>query len=131
MPGPHPKGLVEAAAFAVATGQSAKKWAESNGISVRTLQRWAQKPAFRRRVEDLRRRLIDQSIGTLTVASTAAAVELAKLATNGTSEQIRLQASRAILSDMLAVSAFHDQERRIAAIEERLNARDREPSGED
>lgn len=104
MPGPHPKGLVEAAALAVATGHSIPKWAESNGVSARTVQRWATKPAFHRRVNELRRRMSDRTIGILTAMSTAAAAELAKLATKGQTEQIRLVACRAILSDLLAIS---------------------------
>lgn len=120
MPGPRPPGQVEAAALAVATGQPLKKWAEAHSVPLRTAQRWTTKPTFRRRVQELRRRLIDQSIGTLTVASTAAAVQLAKLATESQSEQVRLSASRAILSDLLAVQGHAELEQEIRLIKERL-----------
>jgi hypothetical protein len=123
MPGEKPKQLREALAVAVAGGRDVGEWAREAGVSRRTANRWAATPGFKARVAELRRRLTDRAIGRLTATVTAAADELARLATGAASEQVRLQASRAILADMISVTEFAELTRRMTEVERKLNDR--------
>ena len=46
-------------ALAIAGGESIAAWAQQNGVSERTVQRWAQDPKVRREVDACRRRALN------------------------------------------------------------------------
>ena len=87
-----------------------------------TAYRWAKDPEVRRAVETYRRRIIDQAIGVMTSNDPAAGV-IAKIATEGESDTVRLRACRAIFSDMMAVSKYSGLEGRLTEIEDHYRAR--------
>ena len=61
-----------------------------------TAYRWAKDPEVRRAVRTYRRRIIDQAIGVMTKQTTRAAGVIAKIATEGESDTVRLRACRAM-----------------------------------
>jgi hypothetical protein len=110
-------------ATALAGGMSARKWAAQNGVPERTASRWANSPEVRAMVEQIRRRAIDQAVGTLASSAIAAARGMTKLAKGASSESVQLGAQRAVLRDLIAVSDYNGLEYRMARIEEQLRAR--------
>jgi hypothetical protein len=92
MPGPHPPGLKNKLALAVANGQS--------------IARWARRHEIRSRVAELRGRLLDRAIGVLARRAAANAAEINRLASKAESEAVRLAAARAGIADLLGASRF-------------------------
>ena len=88
-----------------------------------TAYRWAKDPEVRRLVEDCRRRCLDAALGWMARHSMRAAKRITQLGESAESESVQLRASRAILSDQMAVSKFSTMEYRMTAIEEKLRAR--------
>jgi hypothetical protein len=79
-------------------------------------------------VRRIRSRAVDRAIGCLTRAATRAARKLGELCESGDSHAIQLQASRAVLADLMAVADHHDFEDRLAALERRSAAAAPEPA---
>jgi hypothetical protein len=123
MPGPYPRELHSKLALAIASGESVADWAKANGIVPRTAYDWARDPKLKRRVAAIRRKMLDQAIGLLAGGVANAAVILRQLSVEGDSESIKLSASRAILSDFMTVQSYAELDRRMAAIERRLEAK--------
>jgi hypothetical protein len=107
-------------ALAMAGGATVVDWAAKNGVAERTAYTWARSREVIDQVEALRRDLLDRAVNRLSGQATDAAEEIARLAREATSESVRLQAARAVLSELMAVSGFAALERRMAEIERRL-----------
>ncbi len=108
-------------ALAMAEGTAVARWAETNGIPERTAYRWARSPEVAEQVEAIRRESLDRAVNRLSRQASDAAEEIARLAREAGSESVRLQAARAVLSELMAVSGFAALEWRMAKIERRLH----------
>jgi hypothetical protein len=122
MPGPHPAGLKSKLALAVAAGKSIGQWARAHGIGVRTAQTWAQDPAFRAQVAELRARLLDRAIGVLARRVAANAAEINRLASSAESEAVRLAAARAGIADLLGASRYVELRAEVEELKRELAA---------
>jgi hypothetical protein len=109
-------------ARALAKGSTVTDWAQINQVPDRTAYRWAGCRAVRDEVEAIRRDALDLAIGRLSEKATSAAEQIARLAEAAVSEAVRLQASRAVLAELMTVSSYAALEHRLAEIERRLKA---------
>lgn len=108
-------------AMAMVAGTSVIDWATRNGITERTAYRWARSPEVAEQVEIIRRESLEQAVNQLSRRATDAAGVITQLAREAASESVRLQAARAVLSELMALSGFAALERRMAEIERRLH----------
>src|SRR5262245_43280058 len=86
----------ELAALSLAIGRTVKAAAKRAKISERTLFVWLKKPAFRRKIAELRSRVIDTAVGRLADRMVAAADVLSRLLKSQV-ELTRLKAAKAVL----------------------------------
>lgn len=114
---------VDQLAVAVASGSSVASWCNKSAVPVRTAYAWAAEPSFKARVAEHRGRIIDRAIGRLSAHVTRAVAEIARLVKTANSEAVRLQASRAILAELISVSSWSDLDKRLAEVEKRLAER--------
>src|SRR5262249_21699228 len=82
-------------ALAMAGGSTVKAWADAHGVADRTARTWSNSQEVRDQVEAIRREIVHCTIGRLCNHATAAADEIARLASEATSEAVRLGAARA------------------------------------
>ena len=108
---------------ALAHGVSIGSWARTNDVPKTTVYRWASEPEVRKAAEACRRRIVDRAVGMMTKEITKAVKRLAWLSAEASSESVSLNATRAIIADMMAVSEHSELEERMTLIEERLNER--------
>lgn len=108
------------AALAVAAGKAIAMAAAEAGIGERTLYTWLTKPAFKRRVDELRGRLVSEAVGKLSKSMSGAAEVLEKLL-RSRDEGTRLKASRAILELAVRLRDHDEMARRLAELERRLD----------
>jgi transposase-like protein len=108
-------------ALAIASGGTVAAWARKHDVPTRTAYTWSRSPEVRRQVARIRRRAIDRAVGQLTRHATAAANQIARLARESDSDAVKLQASRAVLADLMAVANYATLERRLAALEGRVD----------
>lgn len=104
-------------AVVLASGGTVKEWAKAHGVPERTAHAWSQAPEVLEQVEAMRRQVVHQTVGQLCGQATAAVAEIARLMTEGNSESVRLQAARAVLADLMAVSSFAALNGRMAELE--------------
>jgi hypothetical protein len=109
----------EQLAVAIASGSSVAAWCRKSGVPERTAYHWYADPEFQEKVAEHRNRIVDRAIGKLTAHVTKAVGQIAALAKGADSESVRLQASRAILAELISVSNWSDLDRRLKALEER------------
>ena len=107
-------------ALAMAGGSTVKAWADANGVADRTARTWSKSPKVLDQVEAIRREVLDRTIGRLSDNATAAADEIARLFREASSEAVRLNAARAVLAELMAVSHYAALEGRMAEIEGRI-----------
>jgi hypothetical protein len=119
-----PPILRDGLALAVARGNRISAWARQHDVPRSTAYRWAKDPELRRQVHELRRRFIDQALGSMASHSKQAVKAILELSQNAKSELVKLQALRSVLRDQLDVSEFADLEQRMNEIEEKLHIRD-------
>jgi hypothetical protein len=117
-------------ARAMALGRTVTDWAEENQVNRRTAYRWAESRAVRDEVDEVRRRTLDEAIGRLSGKVTKAAEQITCLAEAAQSEAVRLQASRAILTELMTASSHAALARRLAEIERRLTESSQVPACE-
>ena len=117
-------------ALALVGGTRAADWAKANGVSERTVCRWSRSPEVREQVDAIRREFVDRAINRYCEKATAAADQVIKLAEEANSESVRLHASRAILSGLMAVSNYSSIERRMSEVERRLKDRSQRPAAD-
>ena len=107
-------------ALAMAAGEPVAAWARENQVPVRTARTWSNSPEVRKLVRRIRRRVIDRAVGRLSKNATAAADEIVRLAKKAASEAVRLNAARAVLAELMAVSNYATLEGRLAEVERRI-----------
>jgi hypothetical protein len=107
-------------ALAMAGGSTVKAWADANGVADRTARTWSNSPEVRDQVEAIRREIVHCTIGRLCNHATAAADEIARLVTGASTDAVRLQAARAVLAELMAVSSYATLEGRLAEVEGRI-----------
>jgi hypothetical protein len=109
-----------ALALAMATGAAVKDWALANAVPERTAYSWAKCPEVLHQVADYRRQIVDQAVGKLCQHANAAVDKIALLADGAASEAVQLNAARAVLNDLMAISNYAALNGRLAELERRL-----------
>jgi hypothetical protein len=112
-------------ALALAAGSTAIAWAKENDVPESTIYRWANSEEVEEEIDRIRKEIWEQAIGRLSQNVTAAAEQIAKLMREAVSESVRLSASRAVLTDLMAATDYAALERRLAKVERRLRDEDR------
>ena len=92
--------------------------ATATGVSKTTLLRWMQDPEFQRAYRDVRRQVMDRSIGRLQAATGEAVTALRAAARSRGS--VRVSAARAIWEFSFRARELMDIEERLAALEARV-----------
>ena len=108
-----------ALALAMATGGTVKAWADANAVPHRTAYSWSKCPEVLHQVDAVRRQMVDQAVGRLCEHALAAADRIARLLNDANSEAVQLQAARAVLADLMAVSNYVALNGRVAELERR------------
>jgi hypothetical protein len=121
----QPKNTKAELAIALAQGITPTAWGRARGVPKQTACRWANDPEIRKEVEACRRRTLDRVVGMMVKLAPSTVIKIAALGAEAESESVRLRALRTIFVDMMAVSKYSGWERRMAEIEEKLDARDR------
>jgi hypothetical protein len=111
-------------ALALASGKTFAAAAGKAGIGERTLYRWAKHPVFKRRVAELRGRLVSEAVGKLSDGMATAATVMKKLLKNRDPD-IRFKASKAIMELTTKLRATEELEQRIADLERQAAGRDK------
>jgi hypothetical protein len=111
----------EAAALALASGSTIPEAADQANCGATTVSTWlATKPAFKKRIQDLREQLTERALGLLADAMTVAVRTLRELAETSESETIRHKASDSLLAHGVKVPESHDLRMQLAEVRERL-----------
>jgi hypothetical protein len=118
----HNADNIEALALHLALGGKAAAYAREKGIPARTVHRWAADPQLRARVREIRGDATDQAVGLLCAASRFSVGTLINLAREGKSEGVRLAAARTVLTLLMELRQFHEEDARILNIEKELAA---------
>jgi hypothetical protein len=121
------KGSFARLALWVAGGGKIAPWCRRHNVPLRTAYRWTKTTRFQARVDGYRRRASDRAIGVLARHAVMAIEGMAKLAKSAESEPTKLSAQRGILAELRDMTGFTTLERRMAAIEERLKAKEQTP----
>jgi len=108
----------ELLALALAAGKTQQEAAAAAGVAPRTVARRLARPAFRRRVAELRSAAVERATGKLADGMAEAADVLRRLL-SAKSETVRLGACRAMLELTVKLRESVELEARLAAIEER------------
>ena len=87
----------ELLAMAIASGRTLRSAAKMAGCSERTARRRWQDQAFRRAVDTLRGEAVERAMAKLSADMVAAAIEMKKILTSGSTDQVRLSAAKSIL----------------------------------
>jgi hypothetical protein len=116
----------DALLVALAGGRTVREAARAAGIGERTARRRLAEPGFARRVAALQAQMIEQALGRSVKSMSAAADTLRKLL-RAQSESVRLGAARALLELPVKLRDSVELEQRLAALEERLAAKERKP----
>jgi transposase len=103
----------------LAFGQSLRAAAAELGISEVTAQRRLRDPRFRERVQEIRRRAVDDAIGQMVSAMTLAVSKLRHLVESGEKESIQLRAAMGLLDLALRAAALADLQERVEQLEQR------------
>jgi ApbE superfamily uncharacterized protein (UPF0280 family) len=106
----------------VASGkQSVKDWAAANSVAHSTAKEWSRSAEFRQRVAEIHQAALDAYVATLTSAAGTIAQRLLELAEKGERKDIvRLQACRAVITDLLAVKESAGRDQQIAELIKRI-----------
>src|SRR5262249_21978982 len=89
------------------------------GVADRTARTWSKSPEVLNQVEAIRREVLDRTVGRLSDNATVAVDEIVRLVKDAASEAVRLQAARAVLAELMAVSNYAALEGRMAEAERR------------
>ncbi|MFM9965083.1 MAG: hypothetical protein ACKV2Q_28105 [Planctomycetaceae bacterium] len=107
--------------LAVARGETLATAAQLSGVSQRTVNRRLMLPEFRREVQQARSQLVDAAAGKISNTLDAAAECLKSLLGSEHSDAIRLSAARALFEIGIRLKEVVELERRLQAVEDRLN----------
>jgi hypothetical protein len=108
----------------MASGCTVTSWAKANHVGRSTAFGWSRSPGFRDLVEGYRNKYLDRATGLLAKNTVKAALEINRLAGAAESESVRLNAARAVLSDVMALKT-QDLARRVDEMEAQLRERAR------
>jgi hypothetical protein len=103
---------------ALASGRTVRDAAKAAGVSEATAHRRLREPAFRQAVSEARGRMVENAVGQLADASTAAVATLRALL-EAEADTVKLGAARAILEMGTKLRESVELEARIAALEGR------------
>jgi hypothetical protein len=117
----------EQLALYLASGGTVADWAQANDVPESTAYHWSGSGAVRDRVEAIRRAVLAEAIKQLGDHAAAAARQIIKLATEASSEAVRLHAARAVLADFMTASNYASLAGRVAELEWRLRERAASP----
>jgi hypothetical protein len=115
----------EALAVQIAAGHTIAEACQKAGVSERSAYRLLGQSDFRARVAELRGQMLARTVARLSDSCVAAVVVLRHLMLKATSETAKLGAAKAILEFTLRGSDLVDHAERIAALEAKLQERDR------
>ena len=110
-------GRFEALALALATGSSVKSASVQLGIGARTAYRIAASDKMKTRVASIRTEIASGTVGTLTLAASEAASTLRELLDSSNPPAVRLNACKAVLASLSAISELGELRARIDALE--------------
>lgn len=121
------RGSARAAVVAgLAAGLTKTEVARQTNVSHTTINRWLKQEEFRQWVEDARAELVSRTIGRLVDATTGAVATLVELLGPGTPPAVRLGAARTILEMAVRYRESEELEKRLAALEAAVAAREHE-----
>jgi hypothetical protein len=109
-------------ALELAAGKSLREAAQMAGIAERTARRRMDAPDFRRRVSEIRDRVLGEAIGRLVDAASNAVGTLSELLSSD-SETVRLNAARTILGRVVELRDSIELADRITKLETALECK--------
>ena len=110
-------GKFESLALLLASGTSVKAAAVQLGIGARTAYRIAASDKMKTRVASIRSEVASSTVGTLTLAASEAAAALRELLDSSNAPAVRLNACKAVLASLSAISELGELRARIDALE--------------
>jgi hypothetical protein len=117
----------EHVAVLLAAGQSVAKASRTVGISQRSVFTWLEDPSYSARLDELRGKMLSQTMGFLVNNALRAAKKLRRLLDDGDS-RVQLQAAKAVLENASRLRQEITLEQRIVELEKAAAARkDRQP----
>jgi hypothetical protein len=116
---PKPRKADDALLLALACGLNAEQAARQAGVSVSTAYRRLDDPAFRVRLDALRRDMLARASAMLTAAAVEAVRTLADLLKPANGPAVRLNAARSVLEHGVKLRGLVEVEDRLADLEER------------
>jgi transposase-like protein len=112
-------GKFESLALLLASGSSVKAAAQQLNIGARTAYRISASDKMKTRVASIRTEIASGTVGTLTLAASEAAAALCELLDSSNAPQIRLNACKAVLASLSAISELGELRARIDALEKK------------
>lgn len=109
-------------AIAIACGATGEQAAIRAGVAARTVARRLADPAFRKRVETLRRDMVERTAAMLTAAAGEAVRTLLGLQKDTIQSSVRLGAARAILDMSFRAREVAELEQDLRELEQQVNA---------
>jgi HEAT repeat protein len=116
------------AALAIAVGKTQVAAAAEAGIGERTLRGWLTKPAFRRKVDEIRAAMISEAVGRMGRGMAAAADVLGKML-GSRDPHLRFKAAKAVLELGTKLRESEELARRLADLERREAEREQGGTG--
>ena len=104
-------------ALAMALGQRVAVWARKNEVPLSTCYAWRKTQEYKETVEEVRRSTLDGAVGHLVSNLNKATRRIVVLASAAQSESVQLQASRAVVRDLMKLREFGDLEDRMKEVE--------------
>ncbi len=101
----------------VASGVSIKHAADKIGCKLQTAYNISCTAEFKRRVSEIRTEVASETVGTLTLAASEAASTLRELLSQSNAPAVRLNACKAVLASLSAISELGELRARIDALE--------------
>jgi hypothetical protein len=87
----------------VAGGGRVNKWYAENGVSRTAAYRWYRSDAFKRMVEEYRRRAVDRAIGRMAKSLGKAVEKIIHLIEQGQTDAVKLSAAKALVDKLIVV----------------------------
>jgi hypothetical protein len=113
----------EALVMALVCGATVENAAHTAGVSVRTAYRRLRNPEFRQRLQQAQGDMVQRTAAALTAGAMGAVKALLELVQPSHQGAVRLGAARAMLDLGLKLREAADLGARVAALEERLQAK--------
>jgi hypothetical protein len=120
--GKNNESKLEHLAMHVACGGSVASFARDHEIPRRTAYLWTKSDGFSEKVADYRDRVIDRLVGRLAKLGGKAVQGIGVLAEKAESEAVRLQACRAVLSDLIGIGNYATNARQFEELKAQVKA---------